>query len=166
MECRLKGCWFKSPQCFTFSSFISTLKDVGSYPGLKQTKPFTNKKKKPPLSPFTITVSQGKAIIYSLFKKFNLLKYYHPIPLLLPFICARSMPQPRKKVSTSKDYLSLLVYLYLLVYGLRPGDKLNSNIKTLKFEIGVLQQLGTKWKVSVFFTSTPSDHTVLWSFKK
>ena len=29
---------------------------------------------------------------------------------------ARSMPQHRKKVYISKDYLSLLVYLYLLVY--------------------------------------------------
>ena len=32
-------------------------------------------------------------------------------------MCARSMPQHRKKYSTSKEYLSLLVYLYLLVYG-------------------------------------------------
>ena len=34
MECRLKGCMFKSSQNFTFiSSFYVNLKDVGSNPG-------------------------------------------------------------------------------------------------------------------------------------
>ena len=41
----------------------------------------------------------------------------------LYIICARSMPQPRKKYCRRKDYASLLVYLYLLVYGRHSTDR-------------------------------------------
>ena len=61
-------------------------------------------------------LSKNHSFIF-LCKNFLLQKQYHPIPHpVVPFICACSMPQHRKKYSTSKDYLSLLVYLYLLVY--------------------------------------------------
>ena len=61
-----------------------------------------------------LQLSQRKSIVYTLFKKFNLHKYYHPIPLSLPFICALSMPQPRKK-GLHKQRLPVFVGLSLLI---------------------------------------------------
>ena len=73
----------------------------------------TIKKKNHP-SPL-LQLSQRKSIvIYTLFNKFNLQKYYHPIPLSLPFICALSMPQPRKK-GLHKQRLPVFVGLSLLI---------------------------------------------------
>ena len=107
---------------FLLYFFISNWKDMGSNPVYsKSVNSVSTNKKLSHLSSLlqynylTQKTVKNQSFIF-LCTNFLLQKYYHPILNPLPFICARSMPQHRKKYSISKDYLSLLVYLYLLVY--------------------------------------------------
>ena len=98
--------------------FISNRKDMGLNPLYSKfvNSVCTNKKLSLLYSLLQNNYLTKNQSFFFLCKNVLLQKYYHPITYPVPFICARSMPQHRKKYSTSKDYLSLLVYLYLLVY--------------------------------------------------
>ena len=117
MESWSEGFWFISTQFLTLL-FISNRKDMGSNPVYsKSVNSVCTNKKLSYLSSLLQYNYLKKSIIYFSLQKFSSTEIIPPHPL--PFICARSMPQHRKKYSTSKDYLSLLVYLYLLVYGIQ-----------------------------------------------
>ena len=115
---------------FYFFFFISNLKDVGSNPENSKSKQFclhiVEEKPHPTYYNYLTKINH----LYSL-KKSNLQKYYLPIPFSLLFICARSMPQPRKNSTQAKTWL---VYLYLvLVYTLttRPQHLLFLDLRLL-----------------------------------
>ena len=136
---KLEGYWFKSRKHSKSVNSVKTNKNIVHLFSLLKFNYITK-----------------KLIIYFLFKNVILQKQYHPIPHPLPFICARSMPQHRKKDCTGKAYLSLSVYLYLLVYGVTI-EKVHQSGPRL-YSIGHKKRAGQKKRVgqkkrAVFQTS-------------